>query len=97
MTPSKIHEPTAEAERAPDTWVPVAALDDSDVVVNVNGQPRAVPGGTTVADLLRALDLDPRMVVVEHNGEILRHDASSAAHGLRAGDIVELVHFVGGG
>jgi len=43
------------------------------------------------------LDLDPRMIVVEHNGEILRRDVSAASHRLRSGDIVELVHFVGGG
>jgi thiamine biosynthesis protein ThiS len=50
-----------------------------------------------MADLLRELDLDPRMIVVEHNGEILRRDGSAAPHTLRSGDIVELVHFVGGG
>jgi sulfur carrier protein len=51
----------------------------------------------TIADLLRELDLDPRMIVVEHNGEILRRDASAPSPALRPGDIVELVHFVGGG
>lgn len=56
-----------------------------------------VADGATLADLLLELDLDPRMIVVEHNGEILRRDVSMTAHALRAGDVVELVHFVGGG
>jgi thiamine biosynthesis protein ThiS len=51
----------------------------------------------TVGDLLRELDLDPRMIVVEHNGQILRPGVSTPAHVLHTGDIVELVHFVGGG
>jgi thiamine biosynthesis protein ThiS len=37
------------------------------------------------------------MIVVEHNGEILRRDAAGPVHALRTGDIIELVHFVGGG
>ena len=67
------------------------------VILTVNGDRRTVADGATIADLLRELDLDPRMIVVEHNGEILRRDVSAASRRLRSGDIVELVHFVGGG
>ncbi len=66
-------------------------------ILTVNGDRRTVADGATIADLLRELDLDPRMIVVEHNGEILRRDVSAATHALRPGDIIELVHFVGGG
>jgi thiamine biosynthesis protein ThiS len=62
----------------------------------VNGEPRAVAGPATLADLLGHLQLDPRAVVVELNRMIVRRpelDQTSLADG----DRVELVHFVGGG
>jgi sulfur carrier protein len=64
--------------------------------LTVNGDSRTVPGPATVTALLGHLGLDPRMVVVEVNREVVRrarHDAVS----LHDGDVVELVHFVGGG
>jgi sulfur carrier protein len=64
--------------------------------VTVNGEPRAMPGPATLADLLTRLALDPRQVVVEHNREIVRRPRLAATP-LRDGDTVELVHFVGGG
>ena len=67
------------------------------VRVVVNGEPRALPAGQTLADLLRAHDLDPRLVVVERNREILRDRAAFATLALEDGDALELVHFVGGG
>lgn len=63
----------------------------------VNGEPRDVPAGSTLGDLLRTLGLDPRTVVVELNREILRDRAAYDAQPLRTGDAVEIVHFVGGG
>lgn len=71
-------------------------LDEAQVRVQVNGEPREVPAGLSVEGLLRHLELHPRLVVVEHNGEILRRDGYDAAP-VRPGDSLELVHFVGGG
>lgn len=68
-----------------------------DLPITVNGDGRAVPAGTTVATLLASLGLDPRLVVVERNREILRDRGAFAQVPLAAGDVVELVHFVGGG
>lgn len=67
------------------------------IALTVNGEPRAIPEGSTLADLLRALGLDPRLIVVEHNREILRDRAAFPALRLAQGDVLELVHFVGGG
>ncbi len=64
--------------------------------VHINGEPREVPAGLTAAALLAHLELDPRMVVVEHNRAILRREALESAP-VHAGDAFELVHFVGGG
>ena len=63
--------------------------------VQVNGEMRDVPEGS-VTTLLEELGLNPQLIVVEHNREILDRAVFSATP-LRAGDTVELVHFVGGG
>ena len=81
---------TPTTERAPDERAAA-------VTVTVNGEPRALPAGATVATLLAAHALDPRLVVVEHNRTILRDRAAHATVALADGDVVELVHFVGGG
>lgn len=66
------------------------------LTVRINGDERQVPPGLTVPELLAHLGLNPRLVVVEHNGEILRRDALDGVAVL-ANDRFELVHFVGGG
>ncbi|MCE2942717.1 MAG: sulfur carrier protein ThiS [Gemmatimonadota bacterium] len=68
-----------------------------ELVLTVNGDRRAVAPGTTLADLLAALQLDPRLIVVERNREILRDRATFDRVALADGDVLELVHFVGGG
>ncbi len=66
------------------------------ITVRVNGDAREIPAGLTVAALLAHLDLHPRMVVVEHNLQILRRDQLDET-AVVEGDQLELVHFVGGG
>lgn len=68
----------------------------SELRLIVNGEPRTLPGPATLRGLLAALDLDPRMVVVELNREIIRRPRLAEVS-LADGDQVELVHFVGGG
>ncbi|WP_319641231.1 sulfur carrier protein ThiS [Novosphingobium sp. KCTC 2891] len=61
----------------------------------VNGEPRrAAPG--SIADLVRGLDLDPAKVAVERNGEIAPRSTLADVM-LADGDVLEIVHFVGGG
>ncbi len=67
-----------------------------EVPVQLNGELRDVPAGLVVGELLVHLDLNPRLVVVEHNGDILRREAYETTP-VAAGDTLELVHFVGGG
>ena len=64
--------------------------------VTVNGDEREFQSGSRLDDLLRVLELDPRMVVVEHNRTIVRRPQLEVTP-LQDGDSVELVHFVGGG
>ena len=61
-----------------------------------NGQPRDVPEGVTVAQLLDTLKLAARHVAVEVNLELVPR----ARHGqcaLQPGDRLEVVTLVGGG
>ena len=66
------------------------------IEVTVNGERRAVARGATLLELLRTLELDPRVVVVEHNRAIVRRPKLGDVTVAR-GDAIELVHFVGGG
>jgi thiamine biosynthesis protein ThiS len=63
--------------------------------VRVNGEPRELAAGTTVAALLQALGVQGP-VAVERNREIVPR-AHHAGTELRDGDELEVVHFVGGG
>jgi sulfur carrier protein len=64
--------------------------------IQVNGQPRDCPTGSTVGDLLRDLEITTERVAVELNLEILdRRDFD--ARSLRSGDRVEILSFIGGG
>lgn len=63
--------------------------------VVVNGDPCEVPDGLTVATLLEHLAI-VGLVAVEVDQEVVPR-ASRAAHPLRDGASVEIVHFVGGG
>jgi sulfur carrier protein len=66
------------------------------MTITLNGDEREVPDGLTVEGLLAHLDLHPRTIVVERNGDILRRDAYPGVQ-VEQGDRLELVHFVGGG
>ena len=67
------------------------------IAVTVNGEERRIPAERTLGDLLREHELDPRMVVVERNREILRDREQFDRLSLEDGDVLEIVHFVGGG
>jgi thiamine biosynthesis protein ThiS len=64
--------------------------------IHLNGKDREVADGHTVRSLVESLDLQPALVVVELNREILARDAYAEVP-VRDGDTLELVHFVGGG
>ena len=67
------------------------------MTLTVNGREHSCPFGTTLAELLMTLALDPRMIVVEHNRTIVRDRDRFGTVVLAPGDALELVHFVGGG
>ncbi len=64
--------------------------------VTANGDPVDLPDGATVDDLLVAMSLGGRWVIVERNGEpVERRHLSTTA--LAEGDRLELVRAVAGG
>ncbi|MCF7752459.1 sulfur carrier protein ThiS [Bacillus subtilis subsp. subtilis] len=62
----------------------------------LNGHTRQFPQSVTVQDLLHAEQLLERRVAVEVNGEIITR-SRHATHPLQDGDVVEIVHALGGG
>ncbi|MBI4227597.1 MAG: sulfur carrier protein ThiS [Candidatus Omnitrophica bacterium] len=66
------------------------------MTITVNGEPKIVPDSATVADVLASCGVNPLLVAVEVNLDILRREQYAGAV-LRAGDTVEIVQMVGGG
>lgn len=68
----------------------------SDIIsITLNGEPRQT-SATTIAALVRELELVPEKVAVECNREIVPRSTLEDAS-LADGDVLEIVHFVGGG
>ena len=66
------------------------------ISVIVNGEARAIPGGSSIAAMLQAIGLDPRKVAVEHNLEVIPRSTFADVEVIER-DKFEIVHFVGGG
>ena len=63
--------------------------------ITLNGAPHR-SAAATIADLVRELELAPEKVAVERNGAIVPR-STLADVALGDGDVLEIVHFVGGG
>lgn len=66
------------------------------ITLQVNGESRTCPPQTQLPQLLEQLGLNPRLVAVEYNGEIL-HRQFWAQTQVQEGDKLEIVTIVGGG
>jgi thiamine biosynthesis protein ThiS len=64
--------------------------------ITLNGEPRRVNAGMSVADLVEELGLPIKKVAVERNLEIVPRSTLADVM-LADGDQLEIVHFVGGG
>lgn len=73
-----------------------APSPDALIAITINGEPRSVPVGSSIAEMLLRIGLNPQKLAVERNREIVpRSTLGDVA--LADGDILEIVHFVGGG
>ncbi len=64
--------------------------------LTVNGKPREIDGATTLLGYLEQIGIDPRIVAVEYNGDIVKRDRYGEIE-LSDGDTLEIVRMVGGG
>ena len=64
--------------------------------VTVNGEPRRIGAGGSIAAMLRELGIDPARVAVERNLSIVPRSTLDEVE-VEDGDEYEIVHFVGGG
>ena len=64
--------------------------------IRVNGTIREVPSGTNVEKLMDLFQLTKRSVVLELNRKVLARNSFPDIQ-LKDDDMVEIVHFVGGG
>ena len=73
-------------------------MSDTDAAlrISLNGEPRMLAAGLTVANLLDTLGLDRRKVAVERNEAIVSRSAYEQTT-IADGDQFEIVHFIGGG
>lgn len=66
------------------------------MVICVNGAKREIPKGITLEGLIEFFQLKKKSVVLELNRKVIDRSVFSATQ-LNDNDIVEIVHFVGGG
>lgn len=66
------------------------------IELTVNGKPSTLPAPTTIAAFLAGRDLHEKMVVVEHNREIVPRNRYHEVL-LRDGDELEIVQMMAGG
>ncbi|NEN92929.1 MAG: thiamine biosynthesis protein ThiS [Okeania sp. SIO3H1] len=68
----------------------------SQITLKVNGETHTCLPNTLLPNFLEQLGLNPRLVAVEYNGEILHRQFWDKTE-IQAGDKLEIVTIVGGG
>ncbi len=66
------------------------------MTIQLNGERFELTGPLTIGGLLAQLNIDPRLVAVEHNVEVVKRHRYDTTM-VNEGDEVEIVNFVGGG
>ena len=64
--------------------------------LKINGEERDVADGVSLIGLLESLRIRPGRVIVERNRNIVARDSFTTTM-LTEGDVLEIVHFIGGG
>ena len=66
------------------------------IQLQVNGEAKTCPANLSLPHFLEYLGLNPRLVAVEYNGEILHRQHWETTQ-MQSGDRLEIVTIVGGG
>lgn len=75
---------------------PLSAPTSAAIAVTLNGEPSTFAVGACVADVVAHLGLSGKRIAVERNHEIVPK-SQHATTLLCAGDVIEIVHAIGGG
>jgi len=75
---------------------PAPGSKGAQMKLTLNGESREVPDGLTVRGLVEHLGLTEGPVAVERNRDVVPRSAHAETP-LADGDVIEVVHFVGGG
>ena len=66
------------------------------IKVTINGKDHEFPEQTLVSEYVATLGVEPKMIAIAHNGEVLRRDEWADVI-VSEGDSLEVVRAVGGG
>jgi sulfur carrier protein len=66
------------------------------ITLQLNGEPRSCAPQTLLPDFLQQLGMNPRLIAIEYNGEILHRQFWEQTQ-IQEGDRLEVVTIVGGG
>ncbi len=66
------------------------------MIISLNGEQKTIEAGFTLGQLIEQLGLTGKRLAVEINQEIIPKSAHSS-HMLKEGDVIEIVHAIGGG
>lgn len=64
--------------------------------ITLNGKPELLDEGTCLSHLIKELNIEGRRIAVEINQQIIPK-GEHATHVIQDGDIIEIVHAIGGG
>nr|UNJ16366.1 thiamine biosynthesis protein S [Boldiaceae sp.] len=71
-------------------------LKEEKIIIKINGEPFSCIVNTPLAKLLEYLDFDLRLVIVEHNAQIITKEKFQSIN-IKDQDSIEIVTMVGGG
>lgn len=66
------------------------------ISIKVNGELKNFSSSLSLPQLLEALKMNPRLIAIEYNGEILHRQFWEKTQ-IQSGDVLEIVTIVGGG
>ncbi|MBP0017484.1 MAG: thiamine biosynthesis protein ThiS [Cyanobacteria bacterium SBLK] len=101
-TSASLPSTSLEASSASNQHLDFAAAEPVEVqykqptTLQVNGDSFVCKANSSLPELLEQMELDPRLVAVEYNGEILHRQYWQTTE-MKDGDRLEIVTIVGGG
>ena len=72
------------------------SMQTTEIEIVVNGGTHQLAAGASITTLIAKMGLDPHLVAVEINRQLVRR-SNFEEHLIESGDRIEIVEFVGGG